>query len=153
MTDCHRILDFVLNYRQKHGMAGPVCVMGRSLGSASAIELAAARSEDMDCLIIESGFAQTGPLLMVLGIDPERIGLQAVPGSENVDKIQGFVKPCLVIHAEYDHIIPFSDGLALYESVGSEKKWLYEVKGANHNDIFLRGMNAYLDHVRQICFL
>ena len=45
MADCHRILDFVLAWQKKKNLAGPLIVMGRSLGSASALELAATRSD------------------------------------------------------------------------------------------------------------
>lgn len=152
MDDCHQVLDFVLSYRDKHQMTGPVCIMGRSLGSASALELAAKRAQDISSLIIESGFAFAGPLLKVLGIDPARIGYKEELGFENVDKIRLFSKPCLVIHAQYDHIIPFSDGQALFDAAASIDKFFLEVKGANHNDIFLRGMSAYLAQVQKICF-
>ena len=152
MTDCHLVLDYLLAYRTENQMKGPVCLMGRSLGSASAIELAAARSQDVSCLIIESGFAFSGPLLRVLGIDPDRIGYTENQGFENIDKIKRFLKPCLIIHAQYDHIIPFSDGRALYDSVGSKDKFFLEIKDADHNDLFFKGMSAYLDHIQKICF-
>ena len=153
MKDCHIVLDFLLSYMAKKKKTGPVCLMGRSLGSASAIELAAKRGDDISCLIIESGFAYAGPLLQILGIDPDRIGYQEEGGFENIDKIKTFIKPCLVIHAQYDHIISFSDGQALFNAAGSKEKFFLEVKGANHNDIFFRGMTPYLEHIQQICFL
>ncbi|MFH2092532.1 MAG: alpha/beta hydrolase [Pseudomonadota bacterium] len=153
MKDCHIVLDFVLSYKINNRLTGPVCLMGRSLGSASVIELAAKREDDIACLIVESGFACAGPLLRILGIDPDRIGYREQEGFENIDKISLFSKPCLVIHAQYDHIIAFSDGQALFDAVASKEKFFLEVKGANHNDIFFRGMTAYLDHIQKICFL
>jgi len=153
MKDCHRVFDFVPVYRQKHKLTGPVCVMGRSLGSASAVELAATRADELSCLIVESGFARISPLLKKLGIDPGRIGFKEGQGNENIDKIKTVVKPCLVIHAEFDHIIPFSEGKALFEACGSSNKTLLEIKGANHNDIFFKGINSYLDHIQKICHL
>ncbi len=152
MEDCHIVFDFVLAYMATLKLTGPLCVMGRSLGSASAIELCASRADGFKCLIIESGFAWAGPLLQTLGIDPESIGFKEQQGFENVDKIKTFSKPCLVIHAQFDHIIPFSDGQALYDACAGNEKTLLEIKGANHNDIFLRGMNQYLDHIKTICF-
>ena len=125
--------------------------MGRSLGSAPALELISRRQEDLSCLIIESGFAEVSPLLRTLGIHLPELKLK--PGSENVGKMGQVTKPCLVIHAEYDHIIPFSDGLALFEACPSGAKDLLEIKGANHNDIFIRGMAPYLTAVKKICTL
>ena len=152
MRDCHTILDYIGVYRARHELSGPLCVMGRSLGSASAIELAARRGNEFECLIIESGFAWASPLLKTLGIDPDRIGFKEEQGFENIDKIKDFSKPCLIIHAQYDHIIPFSDGQALFDACGAEDKTLLEIKQANHNDIFIRGMDTYIEAVKHICF-
>jgi len=151
MKDCHVIFDFVLMYMSNMKLTGPLCVMGRSLGSASAIELCATRANDFKCLIIESGFAWAAPLLLKLGIDPKTIGFKEEQGFENIDKIKTFLKACLVIHAQFDHIISFPEGQALFDACGSKDKILLEIKGANHNDIFLRGMGPYLEHIKQIC--
>jgi len=83
--------------------------------------------------------------------NPQAIGFKEEQGFENVDKIRTFLKPCLVIHAQFDHIIPFSEGQALFDACGSKDKTLLEIKGANHNDIFLRGMGPYLEHIKKIC--
>jgi fermentation-respiration switch protein FrsA (DUF1100 family) len=81
-------------------------------------------------------------LLQKLGIDSQSIGFKEEQRFENIDKIKTFSKPCLVIHAQFDHIIPFSDGQALFDACASSDKMLLEIKGANHNDIFLRGTGA-----------
>ena len=151
MKDCLKVFDFVLDYMTNMKLTGPLCVMGRSLGSASAIELCAERADDFKCLMIESGFARIAPLLLKLGINPQAIGFKEEQGFENIDKIKTFLKPCLVIHAQFDHIIPFAEGQALFDACGSEDKTLLEIKGANHNDIFLRGMGPYLEHIKRIC--
>jgi alpha-beta hydrolase superfamily lysophospholipase len=151
MKDCLNVFDFVLDYMSNMKLTGPLCVMGRSLGSASAIELCVARADDFKCLIFESGFAWASPLLRKLGIDPKAIGFKEEQGFENIHKIKAFSKPCLVIHAQFDHIIPFSEGQALFDACASKEKTLLEIKGANHNDIFLRGMGPYLEHIKRIC--
>jgi hypothetical protein len=144
MADSHRIFDFAEIWITKNGFTGPLIVMGRSLGSASALELAAACGERIDGLVIESGFAWAGPLLRLLGLDPDRIGLDESRGFANVDKIRAFHGPTLIIHAEFDHIIPFSDGKTLFDASGAEDKILIKIPGANHNDIFMRGLDRYL---------
>jgi len=151
MEDCHTIFSFLKAYMNEKELTGPVIIMGRSLGSASALELAAANPDDIKALIIESGFAFAGPLLSVIGVDPDAIGFDEKGGFENLDKMKTFTKPCLIIHAQFDHIIPFTDGQALYDACPSEEKILLEIKGANHNDIFFQGMNDYLDAIQKIC--
>jgi hypothetical protein len=145
MADCHQIFNFADVWKTENGFFGPLMVMGRSLGSASALELAAACADRIDGLVIESGFAWAGPLLRLLGIDPDRIGFDESRGFANVDKIRTFVKPTVIIHAEFDHIIPFSDGEALFEASGADDKVLVKIAGANHNDIFMRGLDRYLE--------
>jgi hypothetical protein len=56
----------------------------------------------------------------------------------------------VVIHAEFDHIIPFNDGQALFEAGGADDKVLVKISGANHNDIFMRGLDRYLEAVSSL---
>ena len=150
MADCLQIFNFVDIWKTENGFIGPLMVMGRSLGSASALELAAACSDRIDALVIESGFAWAEPLLRLLGVDPDRIGFDESKGFANVDKIRSFVKPTVIIHAEFDHIIPFSDGKALFEASGADDKVLVKIPGANHNDIFMRGLDRYLEAISNL---
>ena len=144
LHDSHAIFRFTRPWLTANGHTGPVLIMGRSLGSASAIELAAHYEAEMDGLIIESGFADVGPLLRLFGIDPNRIGFNEEAGLQQTRKIAGFRKPTLVIHAERDHLIPFEEGLRLYEACGAEDKTMITIRDADHNNIFMVGMNDYL---------
>jgi pimeloyl-ACP methyl ester carboxylesterase len=150
MRDCHVIFEFVKQWLKDNNFNGSFIVMGRSLGSASALELAANYKDRIDALIIESGFAHAGPLLQRLGADTEAPGFDEVEGLSNTVKIGMFNKPTLVIHAEKDHIIPFSDGLELYEACPSDDKVLLQIPKANHNDIFQRGLPEYMAAVQSL---
>lgn len=150
MQDCHTIFDFVRNWLHENHFQGPIIPMGRSLGSASVLELAAAYRNAIDGLIIESGFAYAGPLLRLLGIDLDRLGFKEEKGFGNIAKIKKFNNPTLIIHAEYDHIIPFADGQALYQACPSDNRTFLKIPGANHNDIFMRGPQEYLAAVGKL---
>jgi len=150
MDDCHVILAFTQAWLHKRGFSGPLVVMGRSLGSASALELAAFHQDRLDGLIIESSFAYAGPLLTLLGVDLKALGFNEEIGFRNVDKIRHWTKPLLVIHAEYDQIIPFAEGLELYEACPSQEKTLLKVAGADHNDILSVGFAAYMEAVTRL---
>lgn len=147
MRDAHEIFEYVINWLQANAYKGPLIVMGRSLGSASALELAAVHPSRMNGLIIESGFAFAEPLLQLLGIDTNAIGFDESAGFDNLNKIKTYYGPTLVIHAEFDHIIPFSDGQAFYDASPSPTKRILRINGANHNDIMMRGMGDYLNAV------
>jgi fermentation-respiration switch protein FrsA (DUF1100 family) len=149
MRDSHVIFDYAHNWLTGRGYTGPLIVMGRSLGSASALELSVHYRDQVEGLIIESGFAYTKPFLGILGIDMEALGIKEEEGFRNRDKISSFDKPTLIIHAENDHIIPFTEGQALYGACPARDKRLVMIPGANHNDIFLRGMREYMEAVKE----
>ncbi len=150
MQDCHTIFEFARYWLLDNRYQGPLIVMGRSLGSASALELAWKYPEQIDALIVESGFAYVKPLLHLLGVNVAAIGFEESEGFGHLDKIKTFEKPTLIIHAEYDHIIPFSDGQALFDASPSPDKHFLKIPGANHNDIFMRGMTDYLAAVKDL---
>jgi len=150
MKDSHIIFDYVRNWLKERAFAGPFIVMSRSLGSASALELSAHYMENISGLIIESGFAYAGPLLKLLGVDMEVLGIKEKDGFNNIDKIRIFHKPTLIIHGEFDHIISFTEGQALYDACPATNKRLLKIHGANHNDIFLMGINEYMEAVKNL---
>jgi len=148
MRDSHVIFDYVQVWLKQTGHTGPFIVMGRSLGSASALELSTHYGDQIAGLIIESGFAYARPLLQLLGINMEALGIKEEEGFRNIDKITTFDKPTLIIHAENDHIISFTEGQALYDASPAPDKRLLKIPEANHNDIFLRGMREYMEAVK-----
>ena len=151
MGDCHAVFEFTTDWLAKTGCTGGLVVMGRSLGSASALELAHFHKDRISGLIVESGFAYLGPLLAFLGVNTTGMGFTEEKGVGNLDKIRQWDKPLLVIHAEFDHIIPFSDGRALYEACPSPDKTFLMIASANHNDIFMRGTAPYMEAVKKLC--
>lgn len=151
LRDCHYCFDFFSRYCSENGFTGKRFVMGRSLGSASALELADACRDDIAGIIIDSGFAYALPLLDLMGIDTAALGLTEEAGMRNIDKMQRFDKPTLIIHAQYDQIIPYSDAKALYEACPAKDKRLLMIPGADHNTIFFHGTGEYMYAVMQLC--
>jgi fermentation-respiration switch protein FrsA (DUF1100 family) len=150
LSDCHRVFAYVQTWLQRKNHNGPIIVMGRSLGSASALELVAEHRHAIQGLIIESGFAFAAPLLRLLGVDPDALGFKEEEGFVNIEKIRIYEGPTLIIHAEYDHIIPYTDGLALYKASAAQDKGLLKIEGANHNDIMLRGFDDYMLAIQRL---
>ena len=150
MRDAHVIFDYAKNLLVERVYTGSFLVMGRSLGSVSALEISAHYSDRMDGLIIESGFAFTRPLLRLLGIDMEVLGIGEDDGFRNRDKIAEFSKPTLIIHGEHDQLISVTEGQALYNACPAEHRRLLIIKGATHNDIFMRGIGEYMGAIREL---
>ncbi len=123
-------------------------VMGRSLGSAAAIEIAARVDERLAGLIVESGFANTGALLARLGLqvrgaDEERDGFG------NATKLSRIALPVLIIHGQDDVLTPASDAHELHRRCASPDKQLVLIPRAGHNDLMRVGMKTYMDAIRR----
>jgi len=143
MRDGHVIFNHVADWLVQEGMPGPLVVMGRSLGSASALEIAGHYEEQLGGLIIDSGFAYTGPLLENLGLDTVAIGFVEENGLQNLSKISRFHKPTLVVHGENDEIIDVTEARKLYETCPAAEKKLLVIHSAGHNDLFIIGQDLY----------
>ncbi len=153
-TASHMLADAVVIYDEtaalltEHGLSNErLFVMGRSLGSAAAIEIALQAGDEIAGLILESGFAHTLPLLTTLGLrvsgaDEERDGLG------HLDKIARVHAPTLIIHGEADYLIPVENGRALYEHAGAVDKRLITIPRAGHNDLLFVGQRAYFEAIQ-----
>jgi hypothetical protein len=145
--DAHPVFQHFLEFLKNNHYTGPIFVMGRSLGSASALELGSHHQDHLKGMIIESGFADTLELLHFLGI-PVRVpqGLKDRIVS-NREKIRTSRIPTLIIHAEKDHIIPLRHGKELYESSPAEDRQMVIIPDANHNDLMMVGQRPYFEAI------
>lgn len=134
------------------GFSGDLWVMGRSLGSGSALEVAKSFASSLKGLIIESGFADVMGLLARIGIPVHRLSVPKEISGFNISAIRKVEIPTLIIHGEWDEIIPVSEGEALYVASGATKKELLIIPRAGHNDLFWVGMESYMDAVCRFVF-
>lgn len=123
-----------------------IVFMGRSLGTAVAIDLAAeggARG-----LVLHSGFpsmpdvaAYHYPWLPVRWLMRTRLNAG--------ERIRDYHGPLLQAHGEADRIIPFDLGRQLFEAAPSEQKRWLSLGGIDHNDLpperFYDELGAFLD--------
>ncbi len=144
LQDSHRIFIQFQNYLKQHGLHGPIFVMGRSLGSSSAIELASQFKQDITGLIVESGFANTYDLLQRLGIPRKFLPDDKESSISPLPLMREITNPTLIIHGENDFIIPADNGYALYESSASKSKELVIIPNAGHNDLLYLGFEKYM---------
>ena len=147
LADAHGVLSHIRRWMEENRRSGPLWVMGRSLGSAPALELASYYPKVCQGLIIESGFAYTLDLLSRIGVPSSSYRNETDTDSDidriNIDKIARYSGPTLIIHAEQDGIIPIAHGKALYQSSAAAVKDLRVIAGADHNTIFLIAGKSY----------
>tara|TARA_Y100000768_G_scaffold209036_1_gene157450 strand:+ start:3000 stop:3752 length:753 start_codon:yes stop_codon:yes gene_type:complete len=135
IADAPKIFDYISKDLNSKDCIGKRLVMGRSLGSASALEIVLQDYDSIDGCIIESGFATEFPLFDLFGLNPDDFNFKASDGFNNLFKAKGCEKPLLVIHAKNDHIVPFSEGELIYKVAPSKNKDMLLVENANHNNI------------------
>jgi len=151
LEDAHASWRAVREWLAGEAYGGPLLVGGRSLGSAPALELAAALGiDEVAGLLLESGFARTMPLLRVLGLDPSALGLREDDGFGNLGKIARYPGPTLVIHGEQDDLIPPQEGRDLFEASASPDGRLWLVPRAGHNSVLACGLAEYLEAVAEL---
>jgi len=146
----HKSVEGILS---KHGLDDSrLFIMGRSLGSAAAIEGASRAGNKISGLIIESGFAHTFPLLERLGgLSLEDVN-EKDHGFNSPGKMEKVKVPTLIIHGEDDFLIPISDGEDLFNHCGASDKRFVPVPGAGHNDLLLNGRQIYFEALREFVF-
>lgn len=149
VRDCYPVFDRLREFLAAAERTGPLAVMGRSLGSVCALELAAFRSGDFAGLIIESGLAWTMPVLENLGVDTAALGLSEEAGFGNLLKIKTYHKPVLIIHAMNDELIPLSHAGEFQAECPAQARELQMVPGAGHNDIMAKTGKMYFEVLKK----
>lgn len=153
VKDALPCIDQAETYLHDHGFKGPRFVMGRSLGSVTALEVAVQRTALLSGMIVESGFADTLPLLETLGYSPSS-DLTEQDGFRNCEKIEKIQLPTLILHGLEDQLIPIFQGERLQASSGARQKKFLVIPGADHNSMILFGGEHYFttinEYIREI---
>ena len=144
IRDAHPLFEGFRTILKEAGYTGSLFVMGRSLGSAPAIEVARYHQEHLKGLIVESGFASQQRQLARLGVTHLFSDFEDMVGFGNDLKIRQVRIPTLIIHGEEDEIIPVEEGRALYALSGAEVKKALFVPDAGHNDLFEIAWQQYM---------
>jgi len=144
MDDARRIYDYL---KTTGNLLEYVCVMGRSLGSASAIELCASR-DDIACCVIESGYADPIPLVERRGLIIEKTTPEEDKLFNNSRKIVNINCPLLIMHGAQDQLIVPAEAELNFSEAGAENKFLKILDGVGHNDIMMAPGNSYFSTLR-----
>jgi uncharacterized protein len=144
IKDTHPIFEGFKRVLKDKRFSGNLFIMGRSLGSASAIELASYYQSQLNGLIIESGFSNVFNLFKYLGFPLQSLGIAVPRTPYSLELVRKISLPTLIIHGQYDQIVPVAEGKALYETIAAKDKRLTIIPGVDHNTVMSGGMQPYL---------
>ncbi len=147
LQDSHIALEWTKNLKKENEYTGPLIIMGRSLGSAAAIELASQQDSDIAGLVIESGFAYTMPVLQVLGVNTDALGLVEEDGFRNDEKMFEVNIPTYILHAQFDEIISVSSAETLMANCAARGRKFNVIPGAGHNNIIQKVGMMYFQEI------
>jgi alpha-beta hydrolase superfamily lysophospholipase len=132
-----------------HGFTGPLFVMGRSLGSVCAIDIAHKFDDKIKGLCLESGYAETAPVLEALGVQSAAIPPLEDAGFDNLGKITAIKLPTLIFHGAKDTVVPVVQAEKLQASAGARNKQFYLVPGAAHDTVSKTGGELYYQKIKE----
>lgn len=117
---------------EKEGIAeSDVVLLGQSLGGGVAIDLAA---QDGARGLVLAGTFTSLPDVAQHHVPWLPMKLFMSMQMNSLRKIESYRGPLLLSHGEADEVIPYDQGLALYEACPSTSKRMITVRGGKHND-------------------
>jgi pimeloyl-ACP methyl ester carboxylesterase len=140
--DCHVIFNEAKRELAGRGLRNDLWIMGRSLGSISAIELGYRHQQEIKGLVIESGFPSVVRIITHLGMPADRLDFEEIDRG-CLEMIEKIYLPALIIHGEQDTLVPYKNAEDLYRHLGGAEKELLTIPSATHNDIMLVGFKEY----------
>lgn len=149
LADAHLVLAWVKKWLAEEQKSGPLVVMGRSLGSTAALEIAATADPAIAGLIIESGFALTMPVLEKMGLDAAALGLSEGDCFGNQDKIANFQKPTYILHGQNDQLISLANAETLQAQSTAHAKEFAIVPRADHNTMIEAVGDMYFNEIKR----
>lgn len=126
-----------------HALPEKIAFFGHSLGSAVASELAARHQPSV--LILQSPFTSARDMAKsIMGHRPSKVGwdLFSRIHFDTIEKVKNLNAPVSIAHGGRDRLIPMTMGRAVFDSAKEKGEWLL-VPSASHNDVSIRGGDAY----------
>jgi alpha-beta hydrolase superfamily lysophospholipase len=148
LHDAHPIFARLREVLREGGYSETIFVMGRSLGSAPAIEVAFQSQDALQGLIVESGFSDAFRLLTYIGL-PIQVPPQQEEDFPNGHKMRSIHIPTLLIHAAEDHLIPLHEAEELLQLSAAEEKRLVVIPRADHNTLMMVGREQYFQEIEE----
>jgi hypothetical protein len=63
--------------------------------------------------------------------------------------VRKITTPTLIIHGEFDMLVPLREAENLYKNIGTSDKELFIIPGADHNDIMFVRLEQYFGAIQR----
>ncbi|MDO8637692.1 MAG: alpha/beta hydrolase [Dehalococcoidia bacterium] len=113
LVDAHPIFETFCRVLRERGHTGPIVLMGRSLGVYSTIELALHYTKEIVGIIVENGAARMARLLSLFGPSMPTEEVKRLEAAI-LSRVRSITIPVLIIHGEYDSLIPAIEAVWLH---------------------------------------
>ena len=147
VEDAHPVAEFFHAALDQENFDARRYIMGRSLGSQPALEVASRAADRFQGLIIESGAGLIGRRLQRFG--RELSGEAAALAEHHEAKIRASRLPTLLIHGERDELVPIRAAIELDELLAETEQELVVIPDAGHNDLLWRGQALYFGAIAE----
>lgn len=118
--DAQAILKAIRTESVSRNLSGDLYIMGRSLGSISALELAAHDSEGIHGVIIESGFSDIAKVMKYWGLSLSEVPSQLLERFNRscTERVAAIAVPVLILHGDQDQVVLYKEAKDLYDNLG-----------------------------------
>lgn len=126
----------------------PLVSYGHSMGGAKSVAaLSGVKVPGLRAVIVDSSFASYRDMARhVAGTFGEKLVSDRLAPAQLIGQISP--TPVLIIHGRQDEVVPFSQGIKLYEAANPPKT-LFEVKSGQHGNSLSRDGGAYRKRLLQ----
>ena len=145
--DGHLFFKAVREELSRKGLEESLWVMGRSMGSLSAVDLAYHYPEQMKGVIVESGFASVTRLIKHLNLPARGLNLDPIE-QERLAMIRQITVPALIIHGELDMLVPVQEAKDLYHLLEflEEEAGHHSQRRSQHHHVVGTDLEVFFEH-------
>ncbi|MFT5698630.1 MAG: alpha-beta hydrolase superfamily lysophospholipase [Desulforhopalus sp.] len=146
--DARAVFNQAISYLADMEYVGAKFVMGQSIGSVLAIDLAYHNPDLIKGLLLESVMCQTTEYLNSHGIATAEIPDLEENGFQNLKKIEKIELPTLIFHGARDQWTPIAEAEKLQASSGARTKQFFIIPGALHENIHENAGPLYFETIK-----
>lgn len=143
------IFDLAVDWLRENDFTGEIILMGQSLASVLAIEIAGKKKDVIKGLFLENVFCETLPYLNAKGVNIQGLGTEEDVSFNILEEIEAIKLPTLFFHGSKDSITPVPLAEKLQAHCGARTKQFFVIPGGSHEQLYLAGGDLYFETIKK----